>query len=68
LPKSHTKKLVATRKPTLAAIASVTPNTGVEIVSRYELHQLSENKFSGVHQVPSTLELKNSSVANSVAI
>jgi hypothetical protein len=64
LAKRQAQKLIATRKPAMAAIASVPPHTRGKFVSRQPFHELSKNQFPGMHQVPSTLKKRDSRVAD----
>jgi hypothetical protein len=49
LGEGHAEKLVEAREGTYPAIASVSLNTGVELVLWEEVHQLGEDDSSGVH-------------------
>ncbi len=55
LCKSQTKKLIAAREATQAAITLIATNTGVEFVPRQEVHQLGEHQLTGVHWSSSTI-------------
>src|SRR5262249_28599849 len=54
LSERQTEKLIATREATRPAMATIASHTGVELVPRKEVHELSEDQLSGFHKSSST--------------
>jgi len=54
LRECQAEKLIPTREAARTAIATLSPHTGVEVVPRNEVHELSEHEFPEVHLSSST--------------
>ena len=48
----HAEELIAAGETSDPIFAIVTSDTGIELVTRQEFHQLSEHDLSGVHREP----------------
>ena len=52
LTKCQTQKLIATREAAMSPIASVTTHARIEFVPWKTIHELRENQFQRMHQLP----------------
>ncbi len=62
LGEGQAEELIAARESARPAVAVVTTDAGVEIVTRKELHQLGEDQRTGVHEWHSTAGEERSGV------
>jgi hypothetical protein len=57
LCKCYAEKLISTGEATRTAIATVSPNAPIEVVSRDEVYELSEYQLPGFHTASSTISV-----------
>ena len=54
LRESHAQELIAAREPTLAPIAAIPRDAGIEVASRQETHQLRKHEMTVEHKIALT--------------